>query len=106
MIYSIRFLPEIEQDLVIGYKWYESKYTGLGEEFLRLFYAHASEISHNPLLFRKVYKDFSRRLMRRFPYVIYFRIDGSQITLKFTLSSNLWWQSKILDCFGYQGSWQ
>lgn len=74
MTYTLRFLPEIEHDLVIGYQWYESKYADLGEEFLRIFYACTSEICHDPMLFPKVYKEFRRKLMRRFPYAIYFQI--------------------------------
>jgi hypothetical protein len=44
MSYSLSFLPEVEEDAVSGYVWYEKKATGLGEEFLRVFYACAGEI--------------------------------------------------------------
>jgi len=53
-----------------GYAWYEERTFGLGEEFLRMFYARANELSHNALLYRKVYGDFRRCLLRRFPYAI------------------------------------
>jgi hypothetical protein len=39
MRYTIRFLPEVEEDIIAGYAWYEKKASGLGEEFLRMFYA-------------------------------------------------------------------
>jgi plasmid stabilization system protein ParE len=81
MTYTIRFLPEIENDLIVSYRWYESKYAGLGEEFLRLFYSLAIEISHDPMLSPKVYKEFRRRLMSRFPYAVYFRIEERQIII-------------------------
>jgi len=79
MSYSLSFRPEVEDDAVSGYVWYEKKATGLGEEFLRVFYAYAGEIPQNPLLYQKVYKDFRRRLLRRFPYAIYFRIQEQQV---------------------------
>lgn len=79
MTYILRFLPEVEEDLISGYVWYESKSRGLGEDFLRMFYAYANEIVWNPLRFPKVYKDFRRRLLRRFPYAIYFEIENDQI---------------------------
>ncbi|MGR3302445.1 MAG: hypothetical protein ACUZ8I_08055 [Candidatus Scalindua sp.] len=44
MIYSLSFLPELEEDTINGYKWYEDKTIGLGEEFLRIFYALSHEI--------------------------------------------------------------
>lgn len=79
MTYTLRFLPEVEKDVIAGYAWYEEKAPGLGEEFLRMFYACAGEIPRNPLLYSKVYREFRRRLLRRFPYAIYFRIEGNEI---------------------------
>ena len=79
MIYEIRFLPEVEEDVMSAYSWYEEKVRGLGEEFLRAFYASSSLLSRNPLLYKKVYSDFRRILLRRFPYSVYFIIEGNKI---------------------------
>lgn len=79
MTYTLHFLPEVEEDVVNGYAWYENKSLGLGEEFLRVFYACAVELPRNPLLYPKVYREFRRRLFRRFPYAIYFTIKENQI---------------------------
>jgi plasmid stabilization system protein ParE len=79
MTYTLRFLPDVEEDVIAGYTWYEGKVPRLGEEFLRMFYASASEILRSPLLYPKVYQEFRRRLLRRFPYAIYFRIERSEI---------------------------
>ena len=49
MTYHLAFRPEVEEDAIAGYIWYEEKAKGLGEEFLRLFYAKAREIPRNPL---------------------------------------------------------
>jgi len=51
MTYNLRFLPEVEEDVIAGYVWYEGKSPGLGEEFLRMFYASAGELPRNPLLY-------------------------------------------------------
>ena len=64
MTYTLRFLTEVEEDIIGGYVWYESKSPGLGEDFLRMFYTSVSEILSNPLLCQKVYKEFRRRLLR------------------------------------------
>jgi len=79
MTYTLRFLPEVEEDVINGYIWYEAKSQGLGEEFLRIFYACAGEIPQKPRLYPKVYSEFRRRLLRRFPYAIYFMIENTQI---------------------------
>ncbi len=81
MTYHLAFRPEVEEDAIAGYIWYEEKAKGLGEEFLRLFYAKAREIPRNPLLFRNVYNDFRRQLLKRFPYAIYFRIEDEKIVV-------------------------
>lgn len=79
MTYTLRFLPEVEQDAIGGYIWYESKSPGLGEEFLRIFYACAGDIPNNPLLYPKVHGEFRRRLLRRFPYAIYFVVKDDHV---------------------------
>jgi len=81
MTYGLCFLPEIEEDAIKGYAWYEDKSRGLGEEFLRIFYACATEIPRNPLLYTKVHHDFRRRLLRRFPYAIYFTVKADQVAV-------------------------
>jgi len=79
MNFRLLFAPEIEGDVLDGYHWYESKARGLGEDFLRIFYAFSSEIARNPMIYRKVYGDFRRRLLKRFPYSIYFLIEDDLI---------------------------
>lgn len=79
MKYTLRFIPEIEEDVFDGYIWYESKSKGLGEDFLRMFYVCAADILSNPLLYPKGYQEFRRKLLRRFPYGIYFLIEEDQV---------------------------
>jgi plasmid stabilization system protein ParE len=77
MTYDLRFAPEVEEDVIAGRLWYESKAPGLGDEFVRAFYACANEAARNPLLCPDVHGGFRRRLLRRFPYALYFRTEGS-----------------------------
>ena len=79
MNYDFRFLPEVEDDVIAGYSWYEEKAKGLGEEFIRVFYARAAEIPRHPLLYQVICNGFRRRLLKRFPYAIYFRIEGNEV---------------------------
>lgn len=79
MTYILRFVPDVEEDVINGHIWYESKSKGLGEEFLRVFYAAASEISHNPLRYPTIYQELRRCLLRRFPYAVYFKVENDQI---------------------------
>jgi len=79
MTYILRFLPEVEGDVLKGHAWYEEKTPGLGGEFLRLFYARAEELARNPRMYPTVHKDFHRSLLRRFPYALYFRIENDRV---------------------------
>lgn len=78
-MYTLRFLPEVEDDVIAGYAWYEERSRGLGEELLRIFYACSGELLTNPLLYPKIHRNFRRRLLRRFPYAIYFKLRGSKL---------------------------
>ena len=81
MTYALRFLPEVEDDAVAAYIWYEQKAPGLGEEFLRTFYVGAQELLWNPLLYPTLHLKFRRRLLRRFPYAIYFSTEEREIVV-------------------------
>jgi hypothetical protein len=76
---SLYFLPEVEEDVIAGYEWYESKNSGLGDEFLHMVYAKAGEISRNPLVNSKVHHEFRRQLIRRFPYAIYYIAEEKDV---------------------------
>jgi plasmid stabilization system protein ParE len=75
----LRFLPEIEQDLMEAYDWYEEKVHGLGEELIRTFYSLSGELDQVAYHYQVVYDGFRRRLLHKFPYAIYFRIEENQV---------------------------
>ncbi len=81
MIYPVNFHPDIENDLreIIGY--YEEKVIGLGEEFLQTFYLSCDMISKHPFQCSKIYGNFRRYLLRKFPYVIYYLIMNNQVVI-------------------------
>lgn len=81
MTFQIRFIPELEHDVIAGSVWYESKARDLGEEFTRLFYLCASEISCDPFIYQKVFGEFRRCLLRRFPYAIYYKVVGNEVVV-------------------------
>jgi plasmid stabilization system protein ParE len=76
---AIRFRAELLDEVAEAYGWYEERGAGLGDEFLRAFYAAVSKIQRQPTLFRAVYSDFRRLFLRRFPYFLYYRIEQDTI---------------------------
>ena len=81
MNYSLRFAPELEEDLYAGFVWYEVKSKGLGNEFLNVFYDNVDRLAKNPLIYAKVYLDFHRSLLRQFPFSCYYRIEGNRVVV-------------------------
>jgi len=73
---KVQILDETQQDLVEGYRFYESQVAGLGDYFLDSlfsdidslqFYAgiHALHFGYHPLLFK------------RFPFAVYYRVENA-----------------------------
>jgi len=89
--HSLRFHPDVEQDLQKPYSWYEEKLAGLGDDFLQIFYSSIDLITENPLQFPKIYKNYHRYLLRKFPYALYYSIkeSGEGIYILTLTSTNL-----------------
>jgi len=81
MTHALRFQPEVEADVRSGRAWYEGKSRGLGDEFLRVFYASCQELTRNPRMYPPIHRDFHRCLLRRFPYAIYFTIEQDIVVI-------------------------
>ena len=64
--------PEAARDIDEAYGWYECQRAGLGEEFLNCVDACMQAICRTPEMRSKVYDDYRRGLVRRFPYAIFY----------------------------------
>ncbi|MFP4014471.1 MAG: type II toxin-antitoxin system RelE/ParE family toxin [Chitinispirillaceae bacterium] len=81
MSFLLSIRPEAENDLHETYDWYEKKRRGLGDEFLLRIEAALESVTANPRSCAVVYKNIRRKLIRRFPYGIFFIIDESTIRI-------------------------
>jgi plasmid stabilization system protein ParE len=66
---------EAEAEIVEAFNWYESKRVGLGREFVEEIDAAFVRTTETPDAFPVVYRGLRRLVLRRFPYVIYFRLE-------------------------------
>ncbi len=71
---SLRFLPEVANEVREARFWYESQRSGLGDEFLAQLNDSLIQIQDRPLSSPLVTKAIRRAILRRFPYCIYFVI--------------------------------
>ena len=79
MNYVLVFRPEVRKELDEAYSWYESQELGLGDDFLEQVEETLDRICQMPEAYPAVYRDVRRSVMRRFPYIIYYRIVSSRM---------------------------
>jgi plasmid stabilization system protein ParE len=72
-----RRIAQREFDEAVDY--YEQRQTGLGERFADAVQSIMRRISRNPLAHAIVYKDVRKAVVQRFPYVIYYRVETTQV---------------------------
>jgi plasmid stabilization system protein ParE len=81
MTASLVLSPAAADDIADAYDWYELHRRGLGEEFLACTEACLASVSRNPQLYARIYGEFRRALVRRFPYAVFYQQDGDKVTV-------------------------
>ena len=73
--------PEAEEELSESYDWYERQRPGLGDDFLLRVEAALDSIRYDPEILPAIYKVARRKLIRRFPYGIFYAIGQNKISI-------------------------
>ena len=68
----IEFTDEAKYDLVGIMAKYARENTELSIRFKEAVYAKVNLIKSNPLLYQKVYKNYRRVILKKFPYSIFY----------------------------------
>jgi plasmid stabilization system protein ParE len=76
---SATFHPEAQQELIEAAIWYDDRQEGLGDRFIDAVSAQVVDICDMPERFPVVHNDVRQALLRRFPFVVYFRDLGKRI---------------------------
>ena len=69
----IQILDKAEDDLVAGFKFYESQEIGLGAYSLQSLYSDIESLKLYGGIHRRAYRDFHRMLSKRFPFAIFYK---------------------------------
>jgi plasmid stabilization system protein ParE len=80
---TLRILPDTEEELTEAAAWYERKRTGMGVELIATVDRALEQILDAPLacaLWRED-RPYRRKILTRFPYVVFFRIDGDVVEI-------------------------
>jgi len=77
----ILFRPEAEDELIDAIDWYEVRSPGLGSELLRCFDACLERVIRQPESYPVLHRETRMALVRRFPYLILYRITDEGISV-------------------------
>ena len=79
MSWRVSIRAAAEADLREAEDWYEGQRPGLGGEFLISVADALTRLEESPEHFPVYYRGFRRVLMERFPYKVFFRIEGDTV---------------------------
>ncbi len=68
--------PQADCDIEAAFNWYESERPVLGLEFLDELRSAYNRTAENPLKYQILRGAIRRALLRRFPYAVYFAVEG------------------------------
>lgn len=81
MSYVLRLRPEVVLDLETSAKWYDERRIGLGADFLTECKATLDRIIEYPASIAASTNDIQSCRIRRFPYVIHYRLEGKTVVV-------------------------
>jgi plasmid stabilization system protein ParE len=73
--------PEAEADLAEAKDWYEAQREGLADEFRECIEEAMDRIRLMPELQVEIYKGVRRRLVRRFPFAVFYKTEETRIVV-------------------------
>ena len=87
MSWSVTIRAAADRDLLEIRNWYEKKRSGLGEDFLFAASEALLRLEESAQRFPVYYRDFRRVLTKRFPFKIFYRIEGDSVVVHRVLHS-------------------
>ena len=75
------FLPDAEHEMIEAAVYYESQSSGLGSDYLSEVERAIQAIAKSPMTWPIVGGELRRRLMKRFPFGMLYRIDPEEIVI-------------------------
>jgi len=70
-----------ELDVTEAQIWYEQQQTGLAGRFHDEFSATINLLAETPLIYPELYRKVRRAVLHRFPYLVWYRVEGSTVTV-------------------------
>jgi len=68
-------------NILDAFEYYELAQSGLGDSFLESLELSYQSIDNNPELYKIVFKSFRQAKVKRFPFVIIYTVENSEIII-------------------------
>ena len=81
MTYRLVVRRQAKLDLRRAARWYEEQRPGLGRELVAEVDTVLDRITANPHQWPVIYREVRRAIAQRFPYGVFYRIDGTDIVV-------------------------
>jgi toxin ParE1/3/4 len=79
--YRLVTQPRAARDVEGIFDWYDDERPGLGREFLEELRATIARVLAGPYRYQVLRSDIRRALVRRFPYAVFFAVEGYSIVV-------------------------
>lgn len=79
MNYEVQVRRPAELDIAEAQVWYETQQTGLGAEFRAEVSRVIDRLAATPRIYQIVHRDIRRAIVRRFPYLIWYRVAAETV---------------------------
>ena len=79
MTYRLVVRQQAKADIRQAARWYERQRGGLGRAFVQHIDALLGRVRLNPMQYQIVHREVRRAIPRRFPYGVFYRIDGADV---------------------------
>ena len=73
---KIKILASARQDLIDGYRFYESQAEGVGAYFLDSLYSDIDSLTISAGVHSIHFGKYHRLLSKRFPFAVYYRVEN------------------------------
>ena len=86
---ALVYLPEVSRDFVQACNYYEAFSPRFGQRFERAYNRAEQEVEDGLVTHKLVFNHYHRVILKRYPYILYYRLDGTKAVMVGLLYSRL-----------------
>ena len=81
MSFTVYVRRAAELDVAEAQNWYEEQQAGLAADLHHEFGILLARLAATPLIYPAVYRNIRRAVLHRFPYLVWYRVEGLVVTV-------------------------